>query len=200
MFVSKTESTNSLLAQLNHEQLLAHGSYVYTYCQTAGRGQVGNVWHSEPEQNILLSTLIRPNEVHIAEQFVISEIVALAALRTLSQYTEGICIKWPNDIYWQNRKIAGILIENAIVGAHIKHSIAGIGININQTTFPDGLPNPISLAQITGKTYDKEQILNEYLLQLEALYKRINDRKWIHCEYLNNLFRKEGMHQSSIML
>ena len=176
------------------EQQLPDGYHVFTYEQTGGRGQVGNTWHSQSEKNVLLSTLIYPHELHIVEQFILSEIVALAAKRTLDKYTEGICIKWPNDIYWHNKKIAGILIENSIVGAHIKLCIAGIGINVNQASFPAEVPNPISLTQITGKEYDKKQIVSEFLHELHLLKQQMYEHEAIHRNYCLHLYRAEGMH------
>ena len=194
MYVNKTHSTNSHLAELHREQKLPDGYHILTYCQTQGRGQVGNTWHSLPHQNVLISTLILPHNLHMAEQFILSEIVALAAQRTLNKYTQGITIKWPNDIYWHNQKIAGILIENSIVGPNIKSCIAGIGINVNQTEFPEELPNPVSLAQITGRTTDKEEIAHNFLHELKILKSNIDKRAEIHHNYCSHLFRAKGMH------
>ncbi len=194
MYVSNTASTNSLLAEQARIGIASDGDCIYTFEQNAGRGQKGNTWESQTDMNLLLSTLIVPHELHIAEQFVLSEIVALAAQRTLSYYTDDIYIKWPNDIYWHNKKIAGILIENTVVGPHIKHSIAGIGININQTAWSDALPNPISLKQITGKDHQKEEILERFMNELETLKQQIDRSTELHEAYCSHLYRATGFH------
>ena len=147
MFVAKIDSTNSALCNMLQEQKLPDGFTLYTYHQTQGRGQRGNQWESEPNKNLLLSTLIKPKELPIEHNFLLSEVVALAVKKTLDQHCCDISIKWPNDIYWKDKKIAGILIENTWMGRFVNTCIAGIGININQTNFLSDAPNPISLKQ-----------------------------------------------------
>ena len=119
--------------------------------QTAGRGQAGNSWESEAGKNLLFGLLFHPREVEANRQFILSQAVALSICETLSDYAEDIRIKWPNDIYWKDRKICGMLIENTLVGRCIENCIIGAGININQQTFCSDAPNPVSLRQITGK-------------------------------------------------
>ena len=126
---------------------LPHATVVSTYNQTAGRGQRGNSWESEPHKNLTFSVLLKPQHIIAREQFYISEIVSVAIVNTLRKYIidQPIAIKWPNDIYVNDDKICGILIENTLSGYSISQSIAGIGININQQTFLSNAPNPISL-------------------------------------------------------
>ena len=140
-------STNTFLAQ--NAEGAVHGTVVYADCQTAGRGQRGNSWESADFKNITMSMLLRPANVKPSCQFWLSEAVALAVVHTLDRYIDnGVSIKWPNDIYWNDRKICGILVEHSLSGGKIDHTIAGIGLNINQEKFLSDAPNPVSLHQI----------------------------------------------------
>ena len=167
--------------------------------QTAGRGQVGNSWFSSKGENMLFSLLIYPTEIPANEQFIISRIVSLAIKNTLDQFADDIRIKWPNDIYWKDKKIAGILIENDLTGSQISQSIIGIGININQEEFHSSAPNPVSLRQITKKETDRMEVLNSVLEHIIDLYSRIENRETdiitkIQEYYLKAQYRKEGYH------
>ena len=130
-------------------------------------------------------------------QFFISQIISLAIKEELSTYTEDISIKWPNDIYWKEKKICGILIENDLMGRNICQSIAGIGININQEAFHGAAPNPVSIYQITGKQYDIFEILKNIMLRIQSYYCQLkkDDTTSIVTRYTESLFRKEGMHR-----
>ncbi|MDE6431375.1 MAG: biotin--[acetyl-CoA-carboxylase] ligase, partial [Duncaniella sp.] len=116
--------------------------------QTAGRGQRGNSWESAPGKNITMSILLRPEGLHPSRQFVISRAVSLAITGVLRRYmpASAVRVKWPNDIYVDDRKICGILIENVISSASIRQSVVGIGINVNQRRFLSDAPNPVSMA------------------------------------------------------
>ena len=181
MYINRTNSTNTLL-----REMLAKGEwpedegFLYTGYQTAGRGQTGNGWESEEGKNLLCSILLPPRE----NLFELNIVTAVAVQRLLG---ERFTIKWPNDIYWGDKKIAGILIENAIIGNEVKYSIAGIGLNVNQTDFVSGAPNPVSLKQITGKEYNIDELM-------EALYaevqKALHEDVW--AEYKAHLYRREG--------
>ena len=197
MYVAKTDSTNSALAALLKEQDLPDGFTLYTYYQTAGRGQVGNKWESEKGQNLLMSTLIRPKDLPISEHFILSEIVALALKDVLDRYTDNIRIKWPNDIYWNDKKISGTLIENSFSGSTIRSCIAGIGLNLNQTEFISDAPNPISLKQITGQEYDKRKILEEILERLAYYKQQLAEGHELDIRelYAQHLYRNEGWHE-----
>ena len=181
MYIERTNSTNSLL-----KELLAKGEwpadehFLRAGFQTAGRGQTGNGWESEADKNLLCSILLPPRE----NLFELNIVVAVAVQRMLG---EAFTIKWPNDIYWQDKKVAGILIENAILGNAIKYSIAGIGLNVNQTEFVSDAPNPVSLKQIMGKDYD----LDEMMLRLyKETQKALEENVWE--EYKSHLYRREG--------
>lgn len=168
-------------------ELIAAGNppeYIYAGFQTAGRGQTGNGWESEEGKNLLCSILLPPR----ANLFELNIIVAVAVHRLVRGLgIDGVTIKWPNDIYRQDRKIAGILIENAIVGSEIKYSIAGIGLNVNQTEFVSDAPNPVSLKQITGKEYNIDTLM-------ERLYQEVQKalQEDVRSYYKAHLYRKEG--------
>ncbi len=184
MYISSTNSTNSLV-----KEMLAKGEwpqtehYLYAGYQTAGRGQTGNSWESEANKNVLCSILLPPNK----NLYFLNIAVSVAIIRLLGdQFT----IKWPNDIYYNDKKLAGILLENAIVGSEIKYSIAGIGLNVNQTVFVSNAPNPVSLKQITGKEYDIDQLMKDLLETITVVLKEPEDVIW--SEYKAHLYRREG--------
>lgn len=192
--LEETESTNSYLRDLLKSQHLEEGSVVVADFQTAGRGQVGNSWYSDKGDNLLFSLLIYPTGIPANEQFIISRMVSLAIKNTLDQFADDIRIKWPNDIYWKERKIAGILIENSLQGKIIENSIIGIGLNLNQQIFPVELPNPVSLRQITATEQDKNYILDLLLKEFFLLYKSLQrgEKQVIEDEYMLDLYRANG--------
>ena len=197
IWLEEVDSTNSYLKNLLLDSHLLEGTVVAADYQSHGRGQMGNSWFSSKGLNLLFSLLIYPDFISVKEQFVISEMFALAVKRTLETFTAGICIKWPNDIYHNDRKIAGILIENNIQGNCIKNTIIGAGINLNEEAFPETLPNAVSLRQITGKEYDRKSILRllseEFFIRYEASKK--GDFRPIYDEYIKGLYRAEGFHR-----
>ncbi len=190
--IPTVDSTNIYAMQQVHARMAKHGTAYFAHEQTRGKGQRGRSWDSAKDENIILSVVYEPFSIPPASAFLLSSSVALACYRFCKVYTgEEMCIKWPNDLYWRDRKAGGILIENLIRGNRWDYAIAGIGLNINQVYFPADLPNPVSFRQITGKTFpvvdlamelceylqecwtmvlhDPEQVTNAYN---EALYKR----------------------------
>lgn len=167
-----------------------HGHAIMALTQTAGRGQRGNSWEAMPGQNITLSVMLRPQGLHAANQFAISEAVCLAVADLITEIgIGGVCVKWPNDVYVANGKIAGILIENVIgSGGYITRSIAGIGVNVNQETFVSDAPNPVSIWQLTARKHSIEA-LAERLLQLILLRLPLRN----HNEYRRRLWRGSGI-------
>ena len=162
---------------------------VWADYQTAGRGQGTNRWESERGKNLLFSLLIHPIDVPVNRQFHISMAISLAICEALGQHIGDLSIKWPNDIYWRNGKIGGILIVHAIHGNHLKDSIIGVGLNVNQRTFHSDAPNPVSMWQICEHETDRKQLLDDIL--------RAFDRKFgrdIKAEYLSMLYRRKGFH------
>lgn len=196
VYLDSTPSTNGAARQLLAEQHVAHGTVVYTHCQTAGRGQRGNTWEAEPGANVTMSMILRPDGVAAAEQFFISECVALAVAdvvaQTLGDDCEEVCVKWPNDIYVGNRKIAGILIENSLQGSAIESSIAGIGVNVNQRTFRSDAPNPVSLFQLTGSKHNVEELIRCIADNILSNLRR--SPLEVHAEYKERLWRRDGYH------
>ena len=189
--LGELDSTNNYMKSLIKDLQPEEGSVVVADFQTGGRGQMGNGWNAEKGKNLLFSLLIYPDNVLANEQFIISRIASLAVKNTLDQFTDDIRIKWPNDIYWKDKKIAGMLIENDIRGRNIVNSVIGIGININQEVFPDELPNPVSLKQITGSEQDRDYILDIFTREFFLLYREFQDGdiRAIEDEYMLDLYR-----------
>jgi BirA family biotin operon repressor/biotin-[acetyl-CoA-carboxylase] ligase len=194
--IKETDSTNNYLKQLASEQKPDEGFAVWADFQSAGKGQRGNSWESVTGKNLLFSTILYPGMVKAGEQFILSQVISLAVAGCLKKYTNGITIKWPNDIYWREKKICGILLENTLVDDRIGQCVAGIGININQSEFKSNAPNPISLAQITGISYNPEVILDEVLNNISSYYDTIKAGKSdkVVKLYKESLFRRAGYH------
>ena len=152
--LNETHSTNSYLRELiMREKEQPEGTVVITDYQTAGRGQKGNSWESERGKNLTFSILLHPNHIPPGKQFILSQLISIAIVGVLKKYDRHFTIKWPNDIYWKEKKIAGMLIEVDLTGSSLSNAIIGIGININQRHFKSDAPNPVSLTQITGKEH-----------------------------------------------
>lgn len=191
--IGETESTNSYLRRYNGEEGRAL-TVVWADFQTAGRGQGGNSWESERGKNLTFSVKMRPVDVPAARQYVMLEAGALSVREALCEYVDGVTIKWPNDVYWRDRKISGTLSECSVQGSYVKDCILGIGINVNQRTFVSDAPNPVSLFQILGCETDREALLKAVVERLSAYAGLVNsgcfDR--IHSEYKSNLYRGAG--------
>jgi len=204
--IDETDSTNRWLRTFTEERpaLNAQRPMVNAQCpmvngqcptavwadyQTAGRGCGTNTWESERGKNLTFSVLLHPTDLPAARQFHISMAVSLALCRAMEQYIGDVSIKWPNDIYWRNGKIAGILIENRLKGSTIRDSIVGIGLNVNQRVFHSKAPNPVSLWQITEQEADRRQLLDEILANI-AHYMDRDCRE----EYMQQLYRRKGFH------
>ncbi len=164
--------------------------------QTSGRGQAINTWESEAGKNLLLSILVHPWHTPTAYQFLLSMAGALALKDTLGAYTDGITLKWPNDVYWHDRKISGTLIETSLSGGRLKGCIYGIGLNVNQLMFVSDAPNPVSLAGIVGHEVDREQVLQRLLDNFEKRYELLErgGAADISEEYYMSLYRRDGFY------
>ena len=162
---------------------------VWTDYQSAGRGCGTNTWESERGQNLLYSQMIHPGRVAASRQFLISMVTANSISRVVARYVENVSVKWPNDIYVGDRKICGILIENTLQGSHIKDSIIGVGLNVNQLRFVSDAPNPVSLANLTARTFDREALLGELM---EAFRDEWADEEGVRRRYLAQLYRRKG--------
>lgn len=209
--LNTTDSTSLELRRRMSAEELPHGYCISADFQTAGHGQATNRWESEEGKNLLFSILLRPTIIPAADQFVITEFVTLAIINCLQDYIrQQITIKWPNDIYVGNKKLCGILIENALCGSTIDTCIVGIGININQELFVSDAPNPVSLKQLNGRDNDREEIFGEIyqnIIRYYDYYVSMVDsfdnsqlstvRQSLHYEYMNNLYRRTGYHNYS---
>ena len=167
------------------------GDIILAQCQTAGRGQRGHTWESREGENLTFSLLFEPQFLSPSEQFLISECVALGVCDALLHYGIEAQIKWTNDIYIGDRKLAGILIEHKLQGSALARTVAGIGLNVNQKAFSSDLPNPISMAQATGREFDREEVLQTVATSLMARYEQLREggAKELQADYHQRLYR-----------
>lgn len=192
--LEEADSTNNYLHdhrdECKHPVTLVTAEY-----QTAGRGQRGNSWESERGRNLVFSLLVRPT-LPVSHIFALSEACALAIRDALAGFTDGIEVKWPNDIYWHDRKIAGILIETTLTGKMIDEGIIGVGININQERFLSDAPNPVSLLQIQGRETPREEVLQQIILHFMANLEDLRQGMFdgLHQRYMQVLYRRLGLH------
>ena len=192
IYLDETDSTNRWLAENGVGEMVVVSDY-----QTAGRGQGGNAWESERGRNLLFSVLVHPVWLPADRQFLLSEAWALSLKDVLDGYAADIRVKWPNDIYWCDRKISGTLIETRLGGGLFKDAIIGTGINVNQQCFFSDAPNPVSLWQITGQETDRDTLLHQvlevfggYLRTLQAA-----DYAMLRAAYHQALYRREGFYR-----
>lgn len=194
--LEETTSTNTYLRSMPDAP---HATVVATRRQSAGRGQRGNTWESQTGANLTFSILMRPANIPAVSQMAISRAVSLAIVHWLDSYLPDsmeATIKWPNDIYVGERKICGILIENTITGSHIDRSVIGVGININQSEFYSDAPNPVSLSQLTGRTYPLDELLKEVSQEIITLVEAEDNShgNLTVDSYMSHLWRREGLH------
>jgi BirA family transcriptional regulator, biotin operon repressor / biotin---[acetyl-CoA-carboxylase] ligase len=191
LFINNLTSTNTYAIRMAAGERPPEGTIVRTGFQSAGRGQPGNKWESEDGKNLLISIILYPERISPADQFLVSMSLSLGMHDYLGGLTAGCSIKWPNDMYINDDKIAGILIESSITGSKIDYMIAGIGLNINQEKFTGDAPNPVSLKNLTGNEYDPAACLAELTVSLNRRYNDIRKDNYraIRDEYLSNLYR-----------
>ena len=191
LYYENLSSTNTRASALLKSQEMPEGTVVYTDFQTAGKGQSGNSWESDKGKNLLISIILYPESVLPEDQFILSMAISIGINDFLDHYIQGSKIKWPNDIYYKNDKIAGILIENTIMGEQISSCVAGIGLNANQEKFSGIIPNPISLGLITGENYNLNLCLKQLLEALDKRYKQLlyGDRALLRSDYISRLYR-----------
>ena len=185
MHIDETDSTNRWLREQGGEENMV----VWADYQTAGRGCGTNHWESERGKNLTFSMLLHPHDVPAQKQFRISRAISLAICKALGQHIGDLSIKWPNDIYWRDGKIGGILIEVTLQGNKVKDCIIGIGLNINQHVFRSDAPNPVSMWQICEQETDCEQLLQEILQAFQEYMGKSNKD-----EYQSMLYRRKGFH------
>jgi len=190
--VDELDSTNNYAASLLLTKRLPGGSVIVANSQVGGRGQAANKWESEPDRNLTLSIILYPDFMEITKQFEISKAISLGIVDFLKDLVADVSIKWPNDIYIGNGKAAGMLMEYSVRKSKISSCIVGIGLNINQIIFLSDAPNPVSLSQVTGLTYDLEDCLSVLLQKIDARYHQLYELKLqkIDDEYEQLLFQR----------
>lgn len=185
------DSTNSYLQNLLDKGEDIANNIVVTEFQTSGKGQGRNVWESEAGKNLLFSIGLDMSHLRAENQFLLTQMVSVSMINVLKNHLpeDSLFIKWPNDIYFNDSKIAGVLIKNEINGMTLGISIIGIGLNVNQTLFDKCLPNPISMKMITGKDYDLEDILLAISSQLSDISKDASSQQPAANSYIKHLYR-----------
>ncbi len=193
--LDEVDSTNTFLLKQIQEGFVPEGMTVVARAQTQGRGQRGNVWETEAGANLILSVLLRPTFLEVNQQFDLTRMAALAIHQTVSAILphEAVNIKWPNDLVVNGKKIAGMLIENSISGKNINTAVVGLGVNVNQTQFSEHLTQATSLALMSGKQYDIEELMSSFLTKLEKYYllRRQGKSAELDAAYQHVLFRKD---------
>jgi len=191
VILKQVDSTNNYAMAKVHAGMAKHGDSYFTTEQTAGKGQRGKQWDTANGVNIALSLVLEVKLLNASQQFQLLVSVALGCYDFFARYAgQETSIKWPNDIYWRDRKAVGVLIENVFQGGNWNFAVAGIGVNINQTNFDTSLKNPVSLKQITGKTFDlellAEELKNDVLVRYDSIKKENIDSSL--AEYNSHLF------------
>ncbi len=194
--IAETDSTNAFLKGYTGEEG-GRMTVVSADYQTAGRGQGTNTWESERGKNLLFSAKFRPQGVKASEQYILLEAAAVAIVEVLRRFGDGFTIKWPNDIYWHDRKVSGTLTECSLSAGMVKDCILGVGINVNQTVFTSDAPNPESLKNILNGTDIERSALLAGLLQSITLWTdKVDEGRYdeIRSAYMSKLYRSEGFH------
>ncbi|MDZ4794503.1 MAG: biotin--[acetyl-CoA-carboxylase] ligase [Bacteroidota bacterium] len=199
--MQSVDSTNNYARQQLHAGLAQHGMAFFAHEQVAGKGQRNKVWMTEKGKNILLSVVVKPLPLQLAQQFQLSACVAVAVHDFFMKYAgEDSKIKWPNDLYWQDRKAGGILVESVVgsreTGPGIwEWSIVGIGININQVVFDPEIKNPVSLKQITGKYFDTVELAKELCTIVDKRFTELIEEGFenIYNSYLTHLYKRKAI-------
>ncbi len=160
--LDEVDSTNNYLRRLDTPSD-RHTTLVTAEYQCSGRGADTNRWESAKGENLLLSLRVMPSALPPSRMFALSEATSLAVKDALDAFSPGFTVKWPNDIYFADSKVAGILIENDLLGSRVRSSVIGIGINVNQRHFVSDAPNPRSLADIVGHDVERRLVLEKFM-------------------------------------
>jgi BirA family biotin operon repressor/biotin-[acetyl-CoA-carboxylase] ligase len=205
--LQSVESTNNYALNRVHEGMAYHGDCFFAHEQTKGKGQRGKGWDTEKSSNIILSIVLKPEFLKTYQQFHLSACLAVAVESFLRELAgDETRIKWPNDVYWRDGKVGGILIENIIGGsvgnlelgignlgvAAWEWAVVGIGININQENFSTHLPNPVSLKQITGKNYNVIELAKSLCNYVNDNYYQLKNDSFVNMlqRYNDRLYKK----------
>jgi len=190
--LDSVDSTNNYLVSFSKNNKTTDGTIIISQNQTDGRGNADNYWESEKGKNLTFSLLLYPEVIQVSNHFCISKAISLSIVDFLKLYTDNISVKWPNDIYVNDKKIAGTLIENFISGNIFSKTIIGIGLNINQVAFKSDAPNPVSLKNITNIDFNLNACMDLLLAFIETRYyqlKTIEGINKINTEYLKSLYK-----------
>jgi BirA family transcriptional regulator, biotin operon repressor / biotin---[acetyl-CoA-carboxylase] ligase len=193
IYLDETPSTNNYATRLLQTETAEEGTVILTFRQTQGRGQAQNSWESDDFKNLTFSLVLRPTFLAASSQFLLSQAVSLGIHDFLSAETSNVSIKWPNDLMIFDGKVAGLLIENSIMGNSIAWTVAGSGINMNQETFRDYSPKAVSISSFTGKTYELRKSLDAILHQIMTRYEDLKLGKFARTnrDYLGRLYAFE---------
>lgn len=193
-YAESVSSTNLFAGKLIKSAAESDKFFIRAGYQEQGMGQGGNGWESEADKNILGSMVLKPSGVSPENQFIITQAVSLGILSVVGNIVdrERLSVKWPNDIYYDDKKLAGILISNMISGSDIQWTIIGIGLNVNQLVFPAHVPRPVSLSLITGLVHDIDGLARDMLCAIDfnlgQVIQPVSKIKIEH-EYQDNLYR-----------
>ena len=184
--INNTTSTNDEARGERYE----HMDVIWSEHQTEGRGQRGHSWHSTEGENLTFSVVLHPTFLPIVEQFLLSEVVALALVDAMAEYGIECRIKWTNDIYARDSKLVGVLIEHSLAGDTLARTIVGIGLNVNQTEFPSDLPNPTSMALQRSAMFDREEVLRCFMRKLEEWYDVLSsgNKQLVESTYVSRMY------------
>ena len=194
-FFDSLPSTNQYCELLDLSQVEEFAVYC-ARTQTSGIGQRGNRWESEPGKNLTFSIVLHPTFLNVADQYMLTEALALAVSDWVAGQLSRLpsppntFVKWPNDIYVGDSKIGGILTSIRVQGGKIVHAVCGIGLNLNQTSFSDDIPNPVSLKQLTGEYHSIEQCLDQLVKAIRLRYRQLDSPICLEQDYLNRLYRR----------
>ena len=190
--INNTTSTNDEARGERYE----HMDVIWSEPQTAGRGQRGHSWHSTEGENLTFSVVLHPTFLPIVEQFLLSEVVALALVDAMAEYGIECRIKWTNDIYAGDSKLVGVLIEHSLSGDTLARTIVGIGLNVNQANFPSDLPNPTSMALQRHLTVDREEVLRCFMQKLSEWYSKLEsgEKQLVEQTYVSRMYHLSEEH------
>lgn len=197
--LQQTASTNAYTDKLLLSVKPDEGTVIIAYKQTQGKGQDQNTWESEANKNLTFSILLYPEFLNPSEQFRLIEVTSLGItdfIKTILSSEDNIKIKWPNDIYFGDKKLCGTLVQNSIVGSKLTECIIGIGLNVNQEIFLSDAPNPVSLKQISGDSYNLQHCLIDLCSCIDIRYIQLKNKHYAQLEtdYLSLLYRYNEWH------
>ncbi len=195
VYLPTCHSTNEYASQLLTEERPLEGTLIITPEQTAGKGQRGNRWEAEAGKNLTFSLILLPHFLPVHHQFYLNIITALAVRDTVAHFLQtSVKVKWPNDIYLNDKKIAGILIQNSLRKNTLNTSVVGIGLNVNQQFFTD--KKAVSMSNFAHASFSLEQVLDLLLEKTEAYYLKLRDghMETLRQTYLSHLFRIREEH------